>query len=245
MADDVQSLEERCGTSRCACYGSSSDYSSGPEDQTGDGLVIHRSGALEGKYSQIYVLDRDEQIHICEDGTPVFKLHARFESIFFTLSARVAMARSSESQSDESTDKSLGVMDCEASITITGSFLSCLDVKEHKTIIETAKKGESIVATHACRKTYFVKNRVGDMVSITTAAIYVKGFIQDLIAGKSLSREIRIILDEDPVISGLYSLNEQKEAKYQYSIPFLSEPWTYFIYKWNKWIGQGSSECLD
>jgi len=95
-------------------------------------------------------------------------------------------------------------MDCGASITITGSLINCVDVEEHKTIIETAKEGESIVATHTCRKTYFVKNRVGDMVSITTSAIYVKGFVQDLIAGKSLNREkIRIILDEDPDVSGL------------------------------------------
>ncbi len=71
----------------------------------------------------------------------------------------------------------------------------------------------------------FLKNLVGDMVSITTSAIYVKGFVQDLIAGKSLNREkIRIILDEDPDISGLYPLNGEKEAKYQDSIPFISDP---------------------
>ena len=125
------------------------------------------------------------------------------------------MARSIDSQSEESTDESLGVMDCGASITITGSLLNCVDVEEHKTIIETATEGESIMATHACRKTYFVKNRVGDMVSITTSAIYVKGFVQVLIAGKSLNQEkIRIILDEGPDVSGLYPLNEQKEARF-------------------------------
>ena len=70
-------------------------------------------------------------------------------------------------------------MKCGASITNTGSLLNCVDVKEHETIIETAKEGESIVATHACCKTYFVKNRVCDMVSIITSAIYVKGFVQD------------------------------------------------------------------
>ncbi len=123
--------------------------------------------------------------------------------------ARAAMARSIDSQSEESTDESLGVMDCGASITITGSLINYVDVEEHKTIIETANEGESIMATHTCSKTYFVKNRVGDMVSITTSAIYVKGFVQDLIAGKSLNREkIRIILDEDPDVSGLYPLND-------------------------------------
>jgi hypothetical protein len=62
-------------------------------------------------------------------------------------------------------------MDCGESITFTGSLLNCVDVKEHKTIIETAKEGESIVATHACSKTYCVKNRVGDsdIFSITTS----------------------------------------------------------------------------
>jgi hypothetical protein len=137
-------------------------------------------------------------------------------------------------------------MDCGASITITitESLLNCVDVEEHKTIIETAKEGESIMATHVCRKTYFVKNRVGDMVSITTSAIYVKGFVQDLIAGKSLNREkIPKILDEDPDVSGLYQLNEQKEARYKDSIPFNSEPSDLFDLKiQNKWIGQGSSE---
>ncbi len=36
-------------------------------------------GALEGRLSQIYDLDWDDQIYISEDGTPVFKLHERFE----------------------------------------------------------------------------------------------------------------------------------------------------------------------
>ncbi len=116
------------------------------------------------------------------------------------------------------------------SITITGYLRNCVNVEEHKTKIETAKGGESIMATHVCRKTYFVKKRVGDIVSITTSAIYVKGFVQDLIAGKSLDR-VRIILDEDPDVIGLYPLNEQKEARYQDSIPFISEPSDLFYLK--------------
>jgi hypothetical protein len=113
-----------------------------------------------------------------------------------------------------------------------GSHLNFVDVEVHKTIIETAKEGESIMAAHVCCKTYFVKNRVGNLVSITTSAIYVKGFVQDLKAGKSLNREkFRIILDEDPDVSGLYPLNEQKEARYQDSIPFISEPSDLFYLK--------------
>ncbi len=158
-----------------------------------------------------------------------------------TATASAAIARSIDSRSEESTDESLGVMDCGASITITVSLLNCIDVEEHKTIIETSKEGESIIATHVCGKTYFVKKLVGDMVtiivtiimvSITTSAIYVKGFVQDLIACKSLNREkIRIILDEDPDVSELYPLNDQKEARYQDSIPFISEPSDLFYLK--------------
>jgi hypothetical protein len=37
--------------------------------------------ALEGRSSQIYDLDWDDQKYISEDGTPVFKLHDCFESI--------------------------------------------------------------------------------------------------------------------------------------------------------------------
>ncbi len=78
----------------------------------------------------------------------MFKLHECYESIYSTATARVAMARSivSESQSEESTDKSLRVMDCGASVTFTGPLLNCIDVEEHKTIIETAKEEESIMA---------------------------------------------------------------------------------------------------
>jgi hypothetical protein len=65
-------------------------------------------------------------------------------------------------------------MDCGALITVTGSLLNCVDVKKHITIIETAKEpeGESIVNTHMCSKTYFVKNWVVEMVSNTASAIH-------------------------------------------------------------------------
>ncbi len=142
------------------------------------------------------------------------------------------MARSSQSQSRETTDEALGVIDCGALVTITGSLLNFIDVEEHKTIIETAKERKSMMATHVCRKTYFVKNRAGDMVSIKTSAIYVKRFVQDLEAGKSLNLEkILISLNEDPDVSGLYPLNEQKEARYQDSIPFIREPSDLFYLK--------------
>ena len=57
-------------------------------------------------------------------------------------------------------------------------------------------------------KTYFVENRTGEVVTITTPALYVKNVSQDLLSGKACNRaNIRIILDEDPDISGMYPLD--------------------------------------
>ncbi len=81
-------------------------------------------------------------MYIREDETPAFKLHERYESFYCMATARAAMARSIESQSEESTDKSRRVMDCGASITIPRALLNCVDVEEHKMIIETAKEGD-------------------------------------------------------------------------------------------------------
>jgi hypothetical protein len=56
-----------------------------------------------------------------------------------------------------------------------------------------------------------------------TSAIYAEGLSQDFITGKSLNREkIRIIQNEDPDISGLYPFNDEKEAIYQGSMPFIN-----------------------
>ena len=54
---------------------------------------------------------------------------------------------------------------------MTGSLLNCADIEEKITKVETAKEGEGMTATYSCKKTYFVKNRVGEMVTITTPAI--------------------------------------------------------------------------
>jgi hypothetical protein len=59
-----------------------------------------------------------------------------------------------------------------------------------------------MTAKLACKKTYYVKNRVGEMISITTPVILVRGLPQDLLSGKSVdSSRIQIILDEDSDVS--------------------------------------------
>ncbi len=125
MTDDVQSLQGICGTSVHAMEALLTIFQEQRIKQEMVSSYI-ASGALEGRSSQIYDLDRKDQIYIREDGTPLFKLHEHFESSFCTASAQAAKAQSSVSQSDESTDKSPGVMDCGASIAITGPSLIVL-----------------------------------------------------------------------------------------------------------------------
>ena len=73
-------------------------------------------------------------------------------------------------------------------------------------------------------KTHFVKDRTRQTASNTTPALYVKTANQDLLSCKKCNKiGIRVILDEDPDISGLYMLDRDREQHIEDSIPFISE----------------------
>ncbi len=81
MTYDAQSLVERCGTSVHATEA----LLTIPQEQKNKQAMASSyiaPGALEGRSSQINDLQQDDQIYIREDGTPVFKLHERFTSIY-------------------------------------------------------------------------------------------------------------------------------------------------------------------
>ena len=70
------------------------------------------------------------------------------------------------------------------------------------------------------------------MVSLTVPALYLKSVNQDLLSGKACNKiGVRIILDEDPDISGLYLLDKEKQQHLEESIPFISEPTDFFCSK--------------
>ena len=66
-------------------------------------------------------------------------------------------------------------MDCGASSSVTGSLINTKDVIEKITKIETADGVDSMKATHQCMKTYFVRNRMGEVKPITAHALYTRG----------------------------------------------------------------------
>ena len=207
MADDAQPLHERCGTSTHAQEARLSHT----WDMTVKQAMASSNTAsysTAGRLEQINDLYKEDQVMINEDEKTVIKIHERFANIFCNPTVGAAMENPSDVQSNHSTDKSVIVMDCGASTTITGSLVNCTDIAETETLIDTAKEGEGMTATHSCNKTYFVKNRVGEMVTITTPAIFVRGLPQDLLSGKAVNRsKVRIILDEDTDVSGLYPMN--------------------------------------
>ncbi len=155
---------------------------------------------------------------------PVVKIPERYAYLFRLKTEIAAMARPSDQSTKVLREKSVDVTDCGASQTITCSLVNCKDVMENVTIIETANGEESMISNHVCTKTYFVRNRMGDLVTITVTALFMKGLPQDLLGGKSVNREnIRVILDSDHNICGLYPLDKNHEQHNQASIEFIEE----------------------
>jgi hypothetical protein len=95
-----------------------------------------------------------------------------------------------------------------------------------------AESASSMKATHACMKTYFMRNRTGKVVTVTTPALYAKIIHQDLLSGKACNRVgIRIVLDADTDIAGLYPLDANKQQHIEESISFIPEPTELYFLK--------------
>ena len=68
------------------------------------------------------------------------------------------------------------------------------------------------------------------MVTITTLALYVRNVHQDLLSGKACNRAvIRIVLDLNPDIDGLYPLDNEKQQHVEESIAFSDEPTDFYL----------------
>ena len=178
---------------------------------------------------------------IDEQGRTIIKIPAHLHHVLLGPRVKAFMARPAARPAVEGTsandDKSYLCADCGASMTMTGSLANATDVEEKHVIVDMAESGTSMKATHTCMKTYFIKNRTGEVVSITTPALYVKNIYQDLLSGKACNRvNIRIILDSDPEIAGLYPLDEDKQQHIEESIAFTTEQ-NGFIFAQNGRIG--------
>ena len=75
------------------------------------------------------------------------------------------------------------------------------------------------------------------MVSLAVPALLVKSVNQDLLSGKACNKiGVRIILDEDPDIIGLYPLDKDKQQHLEEFIPFIRDQQNFICSKQKKWI---------
>jgi hypothetical protein len=71
-----------------------------------------------------------------------------------------------------------------------------------------------MLTTHVCLKTYFVRDRTGELRPIITKTYFVKNLKRDLLSGKALNRAgYRIVLEDHPEEAGVYAVNDGKICK--------------------------------
>ncbi len=68
--------------------------------------------------------------------------------------------------------------------------MNCSDVQERVVAIQTAQGGTVMLTSHVCLKTYFVRDRTGELRPITTKTYIVKNLKRDLLSGKALNRAV-------------------------------------------------------
>ena len=91
-----------------------------------------------------------------------------------------------------------------ATSSLSSSFLNCTNITERAVPIHTAQGGTVMATKHVCLKTYYVRDRTGELRPITNKTYIVKNLKHDLLSGKMLNKAgYRIILDEDPEESGI------------------------------------------
>jgi hypothetical protein len=155
-------------------------------------------------------------------GTEIIIISEKAADVICDQSAGECAYVGRESEIDSAEPEAL-CCDGGATSSLSSSLLNCSDVQERVVSIQTAQGGTVMLTSHVCLKTYFVRDRTGELRPITTKTYIVKGLKRDLLSGKALNRAgYRIILDEDPEESGVYAVNDGKICKSK-SFAFMSE----------------------
>jgi hypothetical protein len=155
-------------------------------------------------------------------GTEIIIISEKAADVICDQSAGECAYVGQESEIDSAEPEAL-CCDDGATSSLSSSLMNCSDVQERVVSIQTAQAGTVMLTSHVCLKTYYVRERTGELRPITTKTYIVKGPKRDLLSGKALNRAgYRIILDEDPEESGVYAVNDGKICKSK-SFAFMSE----------------------
>ena len=126
-------------------------------------------------------------------------------------------------ESNDSTETEALCCDDGAISSLSSLFMNYSEITERVVPIQTAQGGTVMHSTHVCLKTYYVRDRTGEMRPITTKTYIVNNLKHDLLSGKALNKAgYRIILDEDPEEAGVFAVNNGKICKSR-SFPFMSD----------------------
>ena len=89
-----------------------------------------------------------------------------------------------------------------------------------------------IMATHSGLKTYFIKDVTGAIHQCTIKAYFVPDLEQDLLAGQPgralINAKYRVILDEDPKISGIFPVTNGTIDQAT-GLPFVDSEGLFFV----------------
>ena len=123
------------------------------------------------------------------------------------------------------------ICDGGATCTLTKTLENCTQCKPKVVEIQTAQGATIMSTTHLCLKTYYVRDRLGEIRPIVVKAYVVPGLKYDLLSVKGLNKcGYAVFHHPDPEESGVYAVINKKTDKAK-SFPFMSEHSNLFYLK--------------
>jgi hypothetical protein len=106
------------------------------------------------------------------------------------------------------------ICDGEATSALTKSLENSTLVQQKVVDIQTAHGDSQMSTTHHCLKTYYVRDRLGEIRPIVVKAYVVPGLKHDLFSVRGLNQSgYRVISDEDEEESGVFAVINKKIDK--------------------------------
>ena len=161
-----------------------------------------------------------ETINNDTEGMEIIIIPEHIAATIFDKNECAFVGRESES---DSTEPEALCCDAGATSSLSSSFLNCSEISERAVPIQTAQGGTVMMTTHVCIKTYFVRDRTGELRPLSTKTFIVKNLKHDILSGKALNKAgYRVTYDPDPEESGVYAILDGKTCKSR-SFPFMND----------------------
>jgi len=111
------------------------------------------------------------------DGMEIITIPERIADVIFDVEESAFVGR----ESDDSSEPGALCCDGGATSSLSSSFRNCAEITERVVSIQTAQGGTVMQTTHVCLKTYYVRDRTGELRPITTKTYIVNNLKHDLL----------------------------------------------------------------